>query len=243
MMKRFFFDSKDRNGDEVILDTSESHHIRNVLRFKSGDIIELINRQGKIYKAEIVTTSKNVLVKIISVVKPQETPSGLIIGQALIKIKKMELSLQKCTELGVDSFFPILAAHSQGNFREQFAVKRQRWCKLIDEACKQCGRMSPMRLHEVCALEDIFQRDETSQLKLLFWEKEQDTTILSLAEKIYTSSSVQLLFGPEGGFTSEEVTAAREHGYHTVSLGKRVLRSETAVIAGTSIVQHYRGSI
>ncbi len=243
MMRRFFFDNTQCNGDEVILDASESHHIRNVLRLKAGNIIELTNKQGKIFTAEIITISKNVLVKIISVEKKQETPSGIIIGQALIKAKKMELALQKCTELGVDGFVPILAARSQGNFRQQFAVKRQRWCKLIDEACKQCGRMRPMTLHEMCPLQDIFQNEEPNQLKLLFWEEEQNTTILSLAEIIHSSSSVQLLFGPEGGFTAEEVKAAREHGYHTVSLGKRVLRSETAVIAGVSIVQHYRGNI
>ncbi len=244
-MRRFFFTNDRSSDDEVLLSTEESHHIRRVLRLIPGDTIELISGQGHVFKAKILDYSKNILVKIICQEKHQEKPSGVVIGQALIKSKKMEFALQKCTELGVDALHPFLAARSQGNLLEQFANKQQRWQKIIDEACKQCGRARPMVLHAVNNFPEILQskNEVDKQLKILFWEKEKDTNILSLANEIQTTNSVQLLFGPEGGFTDEEVVVARSNGYRTVTLGRSVLRAETAVIVATSIVQHYLGNI
>ncbi len=244
-MRRFFFEADQRRADAVFLDAEESHHVVKVLRLKPGDAVELVNGLGEIFTAEIISLSPQVETRILAERMHSEIPSGLIIGQALIRLKKIELTLQKCTELGVDAFYPFIAARSQGNLQQQYAGKNRRWQKIIEEACKQSMRSVPMHLLGLNSWSELLQkmRKEDGAVKLLFWEKEKNTSLLTVAEKIHLSKKVILLFGPEGGFTEDEIAVARRDGFQTVGLGKRILRSETAVLAAASIVQHYLGNM
>ncbi len=155
----------------------------------------------------------------------------------------MELVAQKCTELGVDTLIPFLGARSQGNLVQQFQGKGSRFLRIIDEACKQCRRTVPMKLGEIERFEEVLRAGRREgDLALFFWEREgQQNLLSSFAEEIGHAASVTLFFGPEGGFTEQEVEAAQDYGCHLVGLGPLILRAETAVFAASSIVQHLLG--
>lgn len=245
-MRRFFFQDEQRRGDVVLLGSRESHHISRVLRLREGEQVELCDHDGSVFAAEIKKTGKTVELALGSRLPRENVGSGrLIVGQGGIKTKNMEFILQKCTELGVDEFHPFISARSQGNIVQQYRGKGERWRRIIAEACKQCERSSPMELYDIRPFEDMiaFTVDDVECLKLIFWEKEKRATLHDHVQKLKTAMSVIILFGPEGGFTEEEIVTARQSGWQTVGLGGRILRSETAAIAATSLVQHHRGQM
>lgn len=230
----------------MILCGDESRHISRVLRYKPGRQVELQDGKGTVYLAEIMDTSENVRLRILaerSGAKRENT--GLLVGQGVIKTKKLELVLQKCTELGVDGFYPFSSSRCQGDWIRQYRGKGERWRRIIDEACKQCLRSRPMDLQAIHPFDEIIDLPEIEDnvVKLLFWEHERETDLASLQEPLRPGSPVFLLFGPEGGFSEEEIERAGRAGWQTVGLGQRILRAETAVIAAVSIVQHHLGNM
>lgn len=243
-MRRFFFTTDQRQGELVTLGADESHHISKVLRLKQGEPVELCERTGRIFSAVIVTTGKNVQLNIQNEIQCTKTKRAkLIVGQGAIKSKNMELAVQKCTELGVDSFYPYVSERSQGNIVQQYRGKGERWRRIIDEACKQCLRSHPMELKDVSSFAEMISllNDEEEALRLLLWEKEKLNDFAAYRHELKESRSVVVLLGPEGGFTQQEVEEARNLGWQTIGLGERILRAETATIAAISIVQHFRG--
>ncbi len=240
-MRRFYFSTDHRSKDMVTLSQDESRHICKVLRLQCGAKIELFDGSHIIYCAEIVELGNRVQARIISSeIIDHKQNSELWVGQGVIKTKKMELLLQKCTELGVNIFSPIISNRCQGNLVAQCRNKNDRWLKIIEEACKQCSRPHPMILQELQTFEEVTvgSSSDKNVLKLLFWEKESKRNLADFATDLSSFSTVKLLFGPEGGFVDSEIDAARLAGWQTVGLGKRILRAETAAIAAVAIVQH-----
>jgi 16S rRNA (uracil1498-N3)-methyltransferase len=245
-MRRFFFTPDDRVGDKVTLCQKESHHIRKVLRLHPGEKIELFDGSETLYNAEIVELGKNVQLRIIFSKRIDlRQKSELWLGQGVVKTKKMELLLQKCTELGVNGFTPFISSRCQGNLVEQSRQKDERWRRIIHEACKQCFRPQPMTLFGLQSFEEVTAKisSDHDMLKLLFWEKEREISLVDFSADIKSCPAVKLLFGPEGGFTASEVEAARLAGWQTVGLGERILRAETAAMAAVAIVQHLLGNM
>lgn len=244
-MRRFFFQEEQRQNDRVFLGSSESHHISRVLRLKEGEWVELCGQDGSVYPAEIVGIGPNVELALSEPLPEKNTGGRLIVGQGVIKTKNMEFILQKCTELGVDDFHPFGSARSQGNIIQRYRGRDERWRRIIVESCKQCERSAPMQLHDICSFQELVSDAETvgNDLKLLFWEKEKETTLHDFAQVLASTESVMILLGPEGGFAEEEIHMAKKFGWHCVGLGERILRAETAAIAATSLVQHYRGQM
>lgn len=246
LMKRFFFTSAQRSGNQVVLDRAESRHLCRVLRLNKGNRVELYDGTGAVFLAEIAEIGNVATVHILAEQEGDTVKkSGVVVGQGAVKNKNMEIVLQKCTELGVDALTPFVGKYSQGNRVRQYQGKGERWRRIIDEACKQSGRTIPMELRPMCAFDEIIagERYDDGTLKLLFWEKENSTGLQNYCRELEQSDSVMLLFGPEGGFYDEEVDKARRQGWQTVGLGERILRAETAVIASVAIVQHYRGNM
>lgn len=245
VMRRFLYDGTVSREGIAELSSAESHHVKRVLRLKLGEKIELFDGGNTIMTGEIVHLQENVKVKIESRRNDAETQSGLCICQALIKPKKMELIIQKCTELGVDVIRPYFASRSQGNLRRQCQGKGDRWLRIMEDACKQSQRTLPMEVAEPVSFDALVGASVPGQeaLKLLFWEQEQSRTLGRLTRDLAVTREVVLMFGPEGGYTADEIEAAREQGWMTVSLGTKILRAETAVISATAIVQHYRSNM
>ncbi len=242
-MRRFFIHPDTRISDEVLLSEEESHHIARVLRLVAGDVLQLFDGRGNIHDAEIVTVGRQVSLRISSSRFVAEEGVPLQVCQGLLKGKKMEFLLQKCTELGVSEFVPFISSRCQLKKTEQqkLSGKYERWQKIIDEACKQCNRSRPMRLAEISSLENLVQETVPNR-GLFFWEEEKECSIHTVSSSPL-ETDLQIVLGPEGGFAADEAQAAEKAGFQIVSLGPRILRAETATIAAVSIVQYTLGNM
>ncbi len=246
-MRRFLFDPGEVKGSTVTLCREESHHITTVLRLAVGTGVELFDGCGNLFLGEIEELGRGVKVRLLDR-QQHSSPQGvgLWLFQADLKAKKMDFVIQKATELGVERFVPFISSRSQGRAKEERRKRKtERWRKLIEGACKQSMRLTLMRCDEelsMAAALDMAMSAQPPGPRLLFWEKEQDFH-LSDVDWRQSAERVCIMLGPEGGFSEQEVIAARRTGWQTVSLGQHLLRAETATIAAISIVQHYLGNI
>lgn len=238
-MRRFYVHPKSITESLAILSPDESRHIATVLRLEVGAAIELFDGTGYVYQGLILTTTpKRITVEILTRFREVEgeTPQ-LFLFQSILKGKKMDFLIQKATELGVHSFSPILSKFNanHGNLPRQ----ADRWNRIMLESCKQCKRALPMEIEPVSALEDI--DISTFKQPLVLWEQEESTyfdgTLVSY------DGPMALLVGPEGGFHESEIEAALKKGFKPVSLGPRILRSETAALTSIAILQFLSGAL
>ncbi len=244
-MRRFFFDPSQRLGNEVLLSEEESRHIVRVLRLDTGCSVGLLDGHGRLFSGEIVELGKQV--RVAGMVEQevfQESGPELHVGMGLLKGRKMELLVQKCTELGVASFEPFFSSRCQGRIADdsQAGKKQERWQRIAEEACKQCGRLKRMSLPLIKAYSDILGEKNDKELKLLFWEEEKKLNFKQFSD-FSGFQKISLLLGPEGGFSGEEVEQAKQSGYQVVSMGPRILRAETACIVAVSIAQFLCGKM
>lgn len=246
-MRRFFFDKAAREGDSVTLDEGESRHITRVLRLEPGCDVELLDGEGGLFRAQLSEVGKRVRANIVGVVESGGTDRVTVsIVQGHLKGKKLELVIQKCTELGVASMMMYWSSRCQGKLKDlQGGKKLERYQRIVESACKQCFRADLMELQEPVDFSRLLEmyEDKPGRLKLLFWEEERATSLHDISFAGPEVDELILLLGPEGGLTGEEVQAAAEAGWRSVSLGKRILRAETATIAAASICQHLVGNI
>jgi 16S rRNA (uracil1498-N3)-methyltransferase len=201
--------------------------------------LTLKDNRGNIFSARIVrATKKEVEVEILGIME-RDTESSLQITvlQGLLKGDKMDLVVQKVTELGVREIIPVVTERSQ--VRE--TRKLERWRKIAEEASRQSGRNTIPQVRDIVELERLF-LDYRVPPGIIFWETEG----IALADAIETlrgSHEVALFTGPEGGFERKEVEAAAQKGFVAATMGKRILRAETASIAAVTIVQFALGDL
>lgn len=245
-MRRFFFKPEERIGEVVVFSESQAHHIRTVLRLQTGVHVELFDGTGGVHLAELSEIAGKIRARIISsTVDRDGVGIPLWVGQGMLKGKNMDTVVQKCTELGVTGLMPLISSRCQG--RADLArdrKKHERWQRIVEEACKQCGRSRPMELLETTGFQDVIESPGVGPvgLKILFWEEERDAHIQDLLP-FQDVDRISILLGPEGGFTGEEVAIAKDAGWRTVSLGTRILRAETATLASVAIIQHLLGAV
>lgn len=239
-MRRFFFDNDTLMGDSVELPKSETRHIVRALRLNVGDAIELLDGKGSVFSAIITESGKTVKARIVEeIVAEGSDDVPVVVCQAHLKGKKMDLVIQKCTELGVNRFVPLWSSRCQGKISEHHGRKKlERYQRIVESACKQCYRPDLMEIDETVEFSEFIASfpDSPKVAKLLFWEEERE---VSLHDSVIAADvdKVVLLLGPEGGLSVEEAELARSCGWQTVSLGRRILRAETAALTATSVVQ------
>lgn len=228
--------------DQVVdLDKDASNHIINVLRLKDDHPIVLFNGDGNEYSAELQIISKRqaqalVLSKLsISV----ESTLSIHLGQGVSKGDRMDFVIQKAVELGVTEITPLLTERCVVKINnERWEKKQQQWQKIAISACEQCGRNVVPTIHPAISLNEWMQQS-TNQLRL---------TLNPKAEKRLTSlhvptEGVRLLIGPEGGLSETEIYQTEQQGFNDVSLGPRVLRTETAALATLAVLQAQFGDL
>lgn len=221
----------------------EAHHLRTVLRLAPGDSIIFFDGTGARYQARIERIRKDRVTATITA-QSQDLPPKvrLHLGQALLKGQKMDLILQKATELGVEAIWPFSSEH--GAHKPQKDVQMERWQRIVLEACKQCDRAKPPEIHDTQAITELLSRPPSCDARLIFWEHETRHTLNeALDERKKDCRSVFFLLGPEGGFSQTEVACAQKEGFIPVSLGPRILRAETATLAATAILQFALGNL
>ncbi len=245
-MRRFIFDPAIRDGDTVILSREESRHISKVLRLRSGAEIELFDGAGAVYRALIVGIGSKVEVRLVECIIREEVPNTVVrVAQGMLKGKKMDTVVQKCTELGAVAFMPYFSSRCQGKIeKSQNSKRHERWGQISIEACKQSMRTRPMILDQMVTYDEFIGTADNGNysLRLLFWEEENEVSLHQLPP-LRDFTTVTILLGPEGGLTEGEVEMARAKGWMTVSLGKQILRAETATLSALSIIQHLAGNL
>jgi len=239
-MHRFFIEPRGIDGPRATLTGPEAHHLHHVLRLTAGDEIVLFDGTGAVYQARIEHMGKEIRLAVTSrqIFAPREP--ALFIAQGLLKGKKMDFLVQKATELGVTGFLPFHSAHCA--VPDLKDAKTSRWEKIILEACKQCGRPIPLQVAPVSDFATLLGEAGHYSCKLIFWEKETGTHLAGLAP-LAANPSVIALIGPEGGFAPEEIDKAVQAGFTPVSLGRQILRAETAALSVMAILQYLSGNL
>ncbi|MCX5875734.1 MAG: 16S rRNA (uracil(1498)-N(3))-methyltransferase [Deltaproteobacteria bacterium] len=242
-LRRFFINPTDITGETAQLTGPEAHHLRSVLRLSPGDPVTFFDGTGARYQARIEQILKDRVTATI-VEHTQDLPPKvrLHLGQALLKGQKMDLILQKATELGVDAIWPFYSEH--GIHKTPRDTQMERWQRIVLEACKQCDRAKPLEVHDPREITDLMTQPPPSDARLIFWEHETRQTLNeALADRATDCRSVLFLLGPEGGFSKTEVACAPQEGFIPVSLGPRIPRPETATLAATAILQYALGNL
>jgi 16S rRNA (uracil1498-N3)-methyltransferase len=243
-MRRFFVDPENLAAPQVTLEGDEFHHLRNVSRLEEGEFVELLDGQGQIAKAKIVTLKKkSALLEVIErrVLPPMPQPHIEIV-LCLPRFQKMDLIIQKAAELGATKISPVVSERSfLKALSKEFTGKFARWQKISLEACKQSGRAWPMSWGEPRTLEVALDEAKGNPGLFLF-EGETALDIKSALQKFLTPPKTLTLFiGAEGGFSPQEVEKFKAFGFEPVTLGQLVLRVETACIAILSVIEYHFG--
>lgn len=245
--RRFLIDSADIVGEDVFLSEEESNHIRTVLRLEEGAEIELFDGSGLVYSARIRSLDKRVKTEIVDRFQAEEEKKVTVwLGQAMLKGNKVDELIPKCNELGLDILAPFESSRCQGRLNKaRAAKKKERWQRVVESSCKQCGRVVPLQLAELTNFSDMVKtlgEKPENELRLFFWE-EEDKLFLKQLDFALKYELIRVILGPEGGFSEEEAQLAKSYGWQPVSLGQRVLRAETATVAAVSLVQFLAGNL
>ena len=247
-MRRFFVEPENIVGAGAVLTGAEARHIATVLRLTPGAGITLFDGSGSYYEALLTRVAparvEAKIIRFTPYIEANEAGrSHLHLGIGLLKGKKMDLVIQKSTELGIHSVRPFRSQYS--TVYDATEAKLSRWQKIGFEACKQSNQPKPPLLHEVTDFLAILSGagEEQHQLRIIFWEEPGQKTLGQILGAINEVKSALVLIGPEGGFSSEEVAAATAAGFEPASLGGRILRAETAAIAAVAILQHELGNL
>ena len=243
-MRRFFLEKNNIREDKATIRGSEARHIGRVLRLGVGDTLYLLDEDGCEYQAIIIAkSSKAVEVELLRKNPPRDdSPITVILGQALPKAQKMDYIVQKATELGVSTIIPFFTVRTVISLDDQRSKKRQgRWQKIAMEATKQCGRLVAPRIEDVMPFKEVLKKYSDNLLKIILWEDEKNIKLKEVLRRNQPPQNVIFLIGPEGGFTDDEVDIAREAGFQSVSLGRYILRTETAGLCLLGILQYEWG--
>lgn len=225
---------------------ADARHISRVMRFSPGDRLICCDGRGRSVLAEIETLSDDEVV--CKIIKPlpytRELPVKVTIAQGLPKGDKFEWVMQKGTELGATRFIPFRAARSIVRYDgKKELTKRKRWEKIIKEAAEQAQRDVLPRLEPIVGFADICQED--ARVKLVAYEQAAlqkanlPAPFVQALNKLNQRDQLLVVIGPEGGLTPEEVGELQAHGFQTISLGKRILRTETAAQYVLAAVSFY----
>ena len=248
-MHRFYVTDIDTAGQTISLKGSIARQIKNVLRIEAGERVRLFNGAGDEWEAEISRVGKNkISTTLISTVKTIPEPSTritMILG--LARPERIELAIQKCTELGAIRFVPVISERVQGGNTGAPSAKRlERWQRIAIEAAEQSGRATVPTVETPMPVLEAVKHVVELQPVLCMWEEVADESQpLSAVLRSFGSGSAILaaLIGPPGGFTEEEVAANQAVGANLVTLGARVLRSETAAVAVMSAILYELGDL
>lgn len=247
-MHRFFVSGENIRGGRVTFDAGEFRHIERVLRLGAGDTVTVFDGSGWEYLVRLNPNTNNRLTGEVvgKDSKNREAATSLYLVQGLGKGDKMETIIQKAVEIGVKAVYPLACERSVVRLEGDKALKKvERWQEIAVEACKQCRRNVVPEIKPITEYAG-FWPEMAGRRSLMLYENEQDLRLgsyLKDQEPNLTGTELFLLVGPEGGFSSAEAEAARQHGCHTVTLGPRILRTETAGIVAAAIILYQLGDL
>jgi len=236
--------------EKTVITGDDARHLSLVLRVQPGEQLVIFDGSGYRYLCRILEVHKKEIVveKIKKEPYSAESPVSITLAQGLPKSGKMDLIVQKSTELGVTQIIPLITERSQVRHTE----KIERWRKIALSASQQCGRDKIPEIGGVVEFKVFITppalpldkgRNEEGLLKIIFSEGHKERNLKKILTDFKEAEHIILLIGPEGGFSQEEVSSAIEKGFIPASLGPRILRTETAPLTAISIIQYESGDM
>ena len=246
-MPKFFVKQEQIDGEIIEITGEDVNHIKNVLREKIGNELTICNSsKEQNYLCEITQISEELIqCKVIKQLENKvESNIKVTIMQGLPKADKMELIIQKSVELGVYDIIPIEMKRCVVKLKDKDKSKKlQRWQKIAEVASKQCGRDRIPKIETIINVKNICNLLEKYDIVLVAYEKEEKNTLKHELKKIkekYQNQEVKIavIIGPEGGIAPEELKQFEEYGASSITLGKRILRTETVALNVLSIIMY-----
>ena len=231
------------HGETVFIRDEDAKHLGGVLRAKEGDIVEACDGRGMDYSCVIKEVGKTEILMEIESARPTESEpkTKITLFQGLPKADKMELIIQKCVEIGVWRIVPVAAERSVVRLEGKDAGKKlERWRKISLSAAKQSGRGIIPEICEIVSFKEAVKMAACFDGAAIPYEKEEKNGIKEYANS-FDGSSLGLFIGPEGGFDDREIEFAVKNNISPVTLGKRILRTETAAMVSAAILLYELG--
>ena len=243
-MYHFFVDKDNILDDSILIKGDDYNHAVNVLRLKPGERVMISDPDGTDYMCSVASVEENeeeaALRLLIEEVceDNHELPARVVLFQCLPKTDKMELIIQKAAELGVSDIVPVASKNCVVKLDDKKSENKQkRWQAIAESAAKQSKRSIIPRIHNVMSFKEAVELCEGLDVRLIPYEDEKGLTATCEAiVSFIPGRSIGVFIGPEGGFDQLEVSMAKRHGIVPISLGKRILRTETAAIAILSLI-------
>ena len=233
-MQRYF--AKENTNNKLILSDTDIHHIKNVMRMNIGDSIEVVYN-NKLHICEITSLEPFNIKVIEKLDEDKKTKIELTVAVALVKEQKMDLILQKLTELGVSRIIPVSMERSIVKLdKERFNKKKVRWESICKEASEQSKRTNIPIIEDIKSIKDLTKED--ADLKLVASTKEKEKLLNYYLQSIEDCAKIIMVIGPEGGISDKEEDILVSNGYNRVSFGNLIFRVETATIYVASIINY-----
>ena len=232
----------ERMDEKIPLQSREIRYLVRVLRLEEGDEVVVFDGCGRQFRSRLFVEGGKWWLEIEEEL-PAETapPVRIVLAQGLLKGEKMKWVIQKATELGVAEIVPLVTARSIPIYEEEAAeLKVSRWRRIAEEASRQCNRASVPSVRRPVALGEFAK--EASGLKIALWE-EAATPLREGLSGGQRPEEISVVIGPEGGLSEPEAVMLEQEGFSLLSLGPRVLRSETAALSALALLQHIFGDL
>ena len=246
-MPKFFVTQDKITENQIIIDTEDVAHISRVLRLGIGDHVTVCDSQGTDYETEIAEMEQKQIVCSITEKRASESEPNIKVTlfQGLPKASKMEYIIQKTTELGISEIVPVKLSRCVVKIDNKKDEKKKldRWQKISEAAAKQSGRGIVPQISEIMTLDEVIKSSKEFDLFFVPYECEEQKTLKEVLLSRSDIKTVGFIIGPEGGFDPAETEKLRENGIDTVTLGKRILRTETAGEAVLAMTMYEIGDI
>ena len=236
-MPHFYVNPKDIKDESFIIENEQFHYLSNVRRFSVGDEIDIFDGLGNSYKARIdIIDRKRMKGKILSSKTFVLPKKNISIYTAIPKGERFDWLIEKAGEIGVTKIVPVIYVRSV--IKELSDAKCDRYKKISIGASSQSWRADVMPVYKPVKFNEVVEKaaSQRSTLNVLPWESEEKKNILDLLKENKEIKNINIFIGPEGGFDKTEIDIALQNGFNTVTLGKNILRVETAAIVSASIV-------
>ena len=237
-MYKFFVEDNQINNDKIVINNDDYNHIANVLRMKKGDTILITNKNSKeTFNCEIEEVKSNEIVCNIlnKENKNVELNVNIDLFQGLPKADKMEYIIQKCVELGVHKIVPVNMKYCVAKIKDE-EKKNIRWNKISEVAAKQCKRNIIPQIDKSINMNALYSEIKNYDLAIVAYENEDNITLKTVLKGNTKIKNIAVIIGPEGGISLDEIEELKENGAKIVSLGNRILRTETAPITILSML-------
>ena len=245
-MRRLFYPGT--FAEEITITGGDAHHLAHVMRAQIGDEITVAGVGGRVARMTVSAVVPDAVQLSLEeyLVQEEENSHEVILVQALLKGEKMDFVVQKAVELGAAALYPVMTERVVVRYdAKKAAARAARWQKIADEAAKQCGRRALMPVAEITELSSLLQNAEffhTSDTAVIFCYEGEAEQSMRTALRALTARRIVLVVGPEGGFSLAEAAAVCAASAEVVSLGRLILRAETAALTALVLAQYELGN-